>query len=168
MTDVVASLGTNLGDRASYMGRMEQGLEQILGPPVVKSRLMETEPLGTTRDHPWYYNRLVRGTWGGTARELLAECQALEKRLGRTRPGKYAPRTADVDILLFGEVLINEPDLVVPHRHLLDRRFCVEGLLEVAAEWRVPGYGKTVRELARAMADDVRAQQIRYIEERKG
>jgi 2-amino-4-hydroxy-6-hydroxymethyldihydropteridine diphosphokinase len=164
MTDVIVSLGTNLGDRASLMRQMEQGLHEILMPPIELSRLMETEPLGVTRDHPWYYNRLVRGAFCGTPRELLAACQALERRLGRTRPAKYAPRTADVDILLFGEVLVNEQDLVIPHPHLTDRRFCLEGLLDVAAMWRIPGMGKTMSELAREMADDVRAQQIRYIE----
>ena len=167
MADVALSLGANLGDRASYMRRMEQGLEKILEPPFAVSRLMETEPLGTAGDHPWYYNRVVLGKFRGAPRDLLGACQALEVRLGRTRPAKYAPRTADIDILLFEEVLVNEADLVIPHLHLLDRRFCLEGLLELAPDRRIPGQVKTVRELVAAMADDIRMQRIRYITKKK-
>ena len=94
MADVVLCLGTNLGDRVSYMQKMEQALEEVLLPPISKSSLMETGPLGVTADHPWYYNRLVRGRYNGTPRDLLKRCQAIEQKLGRTRPEKYAPSTS--------------------------------------------------------------------------
>jgi 2-amino-4-hydroxy-6-hydroxymethyldihydropteridine diphosphokinase len=163
MVDVVLCLGGNLGDRASYLLRMETGLEGVLLPPISKSRLMETEPLGVTADHPWYYNRLIRGRYDGVPRGLLETCQAIEKTCGRTRPEKYAPRMADIDILLFGDMVVSEKDLIIPHRHLLDRRFCLEGLNEIAGEWIVPGTGKSAGELAQEAAPGVRKQQIRYL-----
>ncbi|MGA2506306.1 MAG: 2-amino-4-hydroxy-6-hydroxymethyldihydropteridine diphosphokinase [Chitinispirillaceae bacterium] len=163
MADVVICLGTNLGDRVSYMQKMEQALEEVLLPPISKSSLMETEPLGVTTDHPWYYNRLVRGEYNGTPRELFKRCQAIEQKLGRTRPEKYAPRTSDIDILLFGEQVINGNDLIIPHRHILDRRFCLEGLRDIAGKWIVPGVNKSVNELVKEMAIDIRKQQIRYM-----
>lgn len=158
MVDVVLCLGSNLGDRASNMRQMETGLERMLMPPLLKSRLLETEPLGAVAGHPWYYNRLLRGKYGGTPYELLAACQALEKALGRTRPGKYAPRTADIDIVLFGEQVIAEHDLVVPHRRILDRRFCLEGLAEIAGDWTIPGLDKPARVLLKEMGPDVKKQ----------
>ena len=75
------------------------------------SRLMETEPVGLEDTQPFYYNRLVRGGYNGTARELLKQCLAIEKKLGRTRHEKFAPRTADIDILLFGKAVTAEADL---------------------------------------------------------
>lgn len=163
MVDVVLCLGTNLGDRASYMRQMEQGLETVLLAPVIKSRLMETEPLGVTAGHPWYYNRIVRGRYDGTPRELLEKCRALERKLGRTRPEKYAPRTADIDILLFGDQVINEKDLIIPHRHILDRRFCLEGLHDIAGNGKVPGLSKSVKETVKAMAAEVKKQKIKQV-----
>jgi 2-amino-4-hydroxy-6-hydroxymethyldihydropteridine diphosphokinase len=164
MVDVVLCLGTNLGNRALYMRRMEREVEKILLPPIKKSSLMETEPLGVTAGHPWYYNRLVRGGYAGAPRELLAACQTTEKKLGRTRPEKYAPRTADFDIILFGTSAVNEPDLVIPHRHIIDRRFCLEGLNEIAGEWIVPGTGKSIQKLSEEMRSKVQSQEIKVIE----
>jgi|WetSurMetagenome_2_1015567.scaffolds.fasta_scaffold280795_2 2-amino-4-hydroxy-6-hydroxymethyldihydropteridine diphosphokinase len=161
MSDVVLCLGSNLGDRASYLRQMESELERVLQPPVKKSRLMETEPLGVTAAHPWYYNRLVRGNYDGTPRQLLKTCQRIEKDLGRTRPEKYAPRTADIDILLFGNQAINEKDLIIPHRHILDRKFCLEGLAEIAGEWIVPGLLKPVDTLMKEMTAVVKSQKIK-------
>ena len=163
MVDVVLCLGSNLGDRTSHLQRMEAALERELLPPIRKSRLMETEPLGVTAGHPWYYNRLIRGKYEGTPQGLLETCQTIEKKLGRTRPDKYAPRTADIDIVLFGDQVINEKELIIPHRHIFDRRFCVEGLDEIAGEWVVPGTHKPVHELAQQIAAGVRQQRIRYL-----
>jgi len=161
MEEVVLCLGSNLGDQASFMRQMEAGLERVLLPPLLKSRLMETEPLGVTAGHPWYYNRLVRGNYDGTPRQLLKTCRGIEKKLGRTRPEKYAPRTADIDILLFGNQVVNEKDLIIPHRHILDRRFCLEGLAEIAGEWIVPGLFKPVHALMNEMTAGVKSQKIK-------
>lgn len=164
MVEVVLCLGTNLGDRVSYMQKMEQALEEVLLPPISRSSLMETEPLGVSADHPWYYNRLVRGGYKGTPRELLERCRAIEQKLGRTRPDKYAPRTADIDILLFGEQIINENDLIIPHRHILDRRFCLEGLQAITGEWKIPGVEKSAKELIKEIVEEVKKQKIRVVE----
>jgi 2-amino-4-hydroxy-6-hydroxymethyldihydropteridine diphosphokinase len=157
MTDVVLSLGTNLGDRAQYMRRMEEGLRAILSAPVAVSRLMETEPLGMARGQQWFYNRLMRGLYHGSPHQLLDACRDIEKRLGRERPVKNASRTADIDILLFGKIQLNDARLIVPHPRITDRRFCIEGLLETAPDMNVfPAAGR--------MRRDVRRQKVRYIE----
>jgi 2-amino-4-hydroxy-6-hydroxymethyldihydropteridine diphosphokinase len=165
MQEVILCLGTNLGDRGHYMQRMEKELRGILIPPITLSRLMETEPLGTVAGQEWYYNRLLRGRYAGTPLELLDSCRDIEKQLGRERPFKNAPRTADIDIILFGEVQINDARLIVPHCHLADRRFCIAGLLELVPDCLVPGIGKSVRELDKEMREDVRMQGIRFVNE---
>jgi len=148
MVDVILSFGSNLGDRAMYMRRMEREVAALLKPPIVQSNLMETEPLGTVSSQEWFYNRLVRGTYCGTPRALLQACLAIEAKLGRTRPERYAPRTADIDILLFGGQIIEEPDLIVPHPAIQKRRFCIRGLKEIAGDMVVPGTGKSIAEVA--------------------
>jgi 2-amino-4-hydroxy-6-hydroxymethyldihydropteridine diphosphokinase len=163
MHEVILSLGTNLGDRENYLYRMEDELQNVLMPPLMISQLMETEPLGTAAGQEWFLNRIVAGRYGSTPYKLLDSCQAIEKRLGRERPHKNAPRTADIDILLFGAVLLNDARLVIPHRHLADRRFCIAGLMELAPDRPVPGTGKSVRELEKEMGEDVRKQGIRFV-----
>jgi 2-amino-4-hydroxy-6-hydroxymethyldihydropteridine diphosphokinase len=164
MVEVVLSLGSNLGDRAANMSAMERELERLLEPPVRKSRLMETEPVGVTGHQGWFYNRLIRAGYGGAPAELLRQCQAIEEKLGRTRPQKNAPRTADIDILLYGEVLIIDRDLVIPHSRLWDRRFCILGIIEIAGEWLLPGFSKRADVLAREREPELKDQMIRFID----
>jgi 2-amino-4-hydroxy-6-hydroxymethyldihydropteridine diphosphokinase len=163
MVDVVLSLGCNLGDRAAHMRGMERELERILEPPVIKSRLMETEPVAVSGEQVWYFNRLLRAGYAAGPVELLRQCQAIEAKLGRTRPQKFAPRTADIDILLYGEVQIIEQDLTVPHPRLWDRRFCIIGLQEIAADWKMAGCSKRAGELAAEREPMLRDQKIRFV-----
>ena len=163
MTNVVLSLGTNLGDRTAYMRQMEREVGALLEPPLTKSSLMETEPVGTASKQEWFYNRLVRGGYSGTSSELLKACHAIETLLGRTRPERYAARTADVDILLFGSEVIKEQDLILPHPGIQKRRFCILGLKEIAAEWVFPGTVKRIDEMAGEWEKDVEMQEVRLI-----
>jgi 2-amino-4-hydroxy-6-hydroxymethyldihydropteridine diphosphokinase len=165
MVEVILSLGGNLGDRASCMRQMEREVERLLKPPVAKSSLMETEPIGVASKQEWFYNRLVRGGYAGTSRELLKACHAIEARLGRTRPERYAARTADIDILLFGDDVINEPDLVVPHPGIQKRRFCILGLKEVAGPLMFPGSGKQIAALAGEWEQGVAGQKVSVVRE---
>lgn len=163
MTDVVVCLGCNIGDRAGNMRDMERAVGRLLSPPIAASRLMETEPVGVSGPQPWYYNRLVRGKFDGTPRELLRACLAAEAALGRGRHEKNAPRIADIDIILFGTVQLKEPDLVIPHPRLFDRRFCIEGLREIAREWIIPPFSKRIGEIVQEGNRDLWDQQIRFI-----
>jgi 2-amino-4-hydroxy-6-hydroxymethyldihydropteridine diphosphokinase len=160
---VILSLGTNLGDRAANMAAMVGHIRELLSPPITFSSLMETEPVGVPTVQPWYLNRLVMGGFAGSARELLERCRDIENGLGRERPSPLAARTADVDILLYGERIVNEPDLIVPHLRMLSRRFCLEGLRELDGERVIPGVGMSVDACWRSMPQEVRHQQVRRV-----
>ncbi|MBD3244043.1 MAG: 2-amino-4-hydroxy-6-hydroxymethyldihydropteridine diphosphokinase [Chitinivibrionales bacterium] len=160
---VVLSLGTNLGDKEQHMRSMVAGARGFLVEPVRVSDLMETEPLGMTPDAPWFLNCLIAGGFDGTARELLGRCHAVEQSLGRTRNGKWESRTADVDILLFGDEQIADDDLVVPHPQIRSRRFCLEGLRQLVPDMVIPGVSMTMHELYERMDSGVRRQNMRVL-----
>lgn len=145
------------------MQEMESALSTIVSGPILKSRLMETEPVDVSRPQDWYLNRIVAGTFDGTPEELLENTQAIEIRLGRSEKGKRAPRTADIDILLFDDLVIYEENLIIPHPALVTRRFCIEGLFEILPLYSIYGLGISVTELYRNMGDDVRKQKINFL-----
>lgn len=160
---VILSLGTNLGDRQEMMGAMEEGVRGMLEPPVTLSRLMETEPVGMPEGTPWFLNRLVCGGTTLKVRGLLEACLELEKSLGRRRGEGVESRTADIDILVFGARTFREPDLTVPHPRLHERRFCVEGLVELMPDSTVPGLDRTPLELRAQMSAAVARQRVRRV-----
>jgi len=132
VTPVVAhlALGSNLGDRA---GRLEQAraLLQAEGARLLRtSAVIETEPWGMV-DQPRFLNQVLEVSWPGSARELLHAAKSVESQIGRTASIRWGPREIDVDILLFSEQRIEEPDLVVPHPQILERAFWLEPLAEL-------------------------------------
>jgi 2-amino-4-hydroxy-6-hydroxymethyldihydropteridine diphosphokinase len=164
MTRVFLSLGSNLRDRRYYIEAMVERLLEILAPKIVQSRLMETDPVGTEQPQPRFLNLIMTGRYRRSAHELLDECQALENRLGRMRVAGKGPRTADIDILLFGTDTISDERLTVPHPHLLQRRFCMEGLYEIAPRSRIPGLGFSVVKAFESMDEGVRRQNIIFLD----
>jgi len=163
MNEVVLSLGTNVGDRALNMQRMSTGVMRFLHEPVRFSSLMKTDHVGE-EERPFYYNRLVRGQFDGTPHDLLAQCQAVEQELGRRREGRYSPRTADIDILLFGDLEVAEADLCIPHPALLQRRFCIVGLAEIAGEVTIPRLEGSIGRNAAGLLERLGVQTIEIVE----
>jgi 2-amino-4-hydroxy-6-hydroxymethyldihydropteridine diphosphokinase len=162
MTTLTAlSLGSNLGNRELNIAMMERELRLMLAV-VRSSPLMETEPVGVGGPQPPYLNKIIAGYYGGTPGALLIACQTIELRLGRARKGPKAPRTADIEILLFGDLEIDEDTLTIPHPQMLNRRFCLEGLVEIDPNIIIPGKG-TARKLYKDMCAEVSAQNVSFI-----
>ena len=139
------SLGSNIGNRESYLGDAIARL-RALGRVAAVSSLYETEPVEFT-DQPWFLNCVVLLETNATPAELLANLLAIEQEMGRVRTQKKGPRTIDIDILLFGETVLDTPELTVPHPAMHQRRFVLEPLAEIAPEAWHPGLKKTIRTL---------------------
>ena len=130
MTVVYLGLGTNVGRRARNLSAARRRLRQKGARILRQSRVIETEPWGDA-DQPQFLNQVVEVEWQGTARRLLAAAKAVEREGGRKPTRRWGPRVIDVDILLFGDERISEPDFEVPHPGILERPFVLESLREL-------------------------------------
>jgi 2-amino-4-hydroxy-6-hydroxymethyldihydropteridine diphosphokinase len=143
VTRAFVGLGSNLGDREAWLGRAVVALDSLPETEVRGvSRLRETEPVGMT-DQPRFLNGAVEVETNLGARELLEALLEIERDLGRDRgrSPQGGPRTLDLDLLLYGEAVITEQGLEVPHPRLAERRFALEPLLDLDPELEVPAKG---------------------------
>ena len=124
-------LGSNLGDRAALLQAARMLLAATAGEIIAASALYETAAWGR-EDQPAFLNQALAIHTTLPADQLLAQCLAAERHAGRQRLEHWGSRTLDVDILLYGEAIIDEPDLTVPHPRLTERRFALVPLAEIA------------------------------------
>jgi 2-amino-4-hydroxy-6-hydroxymethyldihydropteridine diphosphokinase len=143
---VAIALGSNLGDRLAHLQYAISRLRELLTALEV-SRVIETAPFGVDGDQPPFLNAVAVGEASESPGDLLRELLVIEQERGRQRPFPKAARTLDLDLVLFGDRIVDEPDLVVPHPRFRERRFVLEPLAEIAPEMRDPVTGRTVREL---------------------
>ncbi len=148
-TVIYLGLGSNLGDRRGNLTAALRGIEPAVRVDVVSS-LYETAPVGP-QDQPAYYNAACRGATSLTPRALLDHVKSVERELGRSEGPRWGPRDIDIDILLFGEELVEEEGLTVPHLELANRAFVLVPLAEIAAKLLHPTLGKSIEELAAAV-----------------
>ena len=144
------ALGSNLGDRDTTLRRAATALRVVL-PDLRLSSTHETEYVGAGASQPAYLNAVAVGETSLPARGLLDALLEIERQFGRERPYPDAPRTLDLDLILYGMDIIDEPGLVVPHPRFRQRRFVLEPLAEIAADWVDPVTGRTVEELLRTL-----------------
>jgi 2-amino-4-hydroxy-6-hydroxymethyldihydropteridine diphosphokinase len=124
-------LGSNLGDRESMIRMALDDLARLPETTLVRaSSLYDTEPVGDV-DQPNFLNAVAQIDTELTARQLLWNLQLIERRLGRVRTQKWGPRTIDLDLLLYGALVVDEPDLKVPHPELIRRSFVLVPLVEL-------------------------------------
>ena len=149
-SNVVVALGSNLGDREGHLAFAVARLSQILSN-LRRSAWHDTLPVGVPHDQPRYLNGVVVGQTSLTARQLLDELLAIEQAAGRSRPSPLAPRTLDLDLILFGSERIQEPGLVVPHPRFRERLFVLEPLADLAPDLVDPESGETISALRRRL-----------------
>jgi 2-amino-4-hydroxy-6-hydroxymethyldihydropteridine diphosphokinase len=148
VTLAYVGLGSNLGDREASLMRAADAIDAVRISPVI-----ETEPWGFEAQ-PRFLNAVAELETGLPARGLLELLLDVEQRLGRTRTGpRYGPRTIDLDLLLYGDAVIDEPGLQVPHPRLAERRFVLEPLAALVPERKIPGNGTIQEALARLQSD---------------
>jgi 2-amino-4-hydroxy-6-hydroxymethyldihydropteridine diphosphokinase len=146
---VYLSLGSNVGDREAHLRDAQARLSGVDRVSIVSS-FYETEPVEFT-EQPWFLNCVVALETGLTPRQLMTAILEIEEAMGRRRIQKKGPRIIDIDILLFGDAILNSQEVTVPHPAMHERRFVLEPLAEIAPEVRHPALNKTIRELRDAL-----------------
>jgi len=146
-TKIHLLLGGNEGDRQGWLAKGRAGIEAHIGSIIRASGIYETGAWGK-EDQPPFLNQVVALQTSLTAREVLQQITVIEQDIAyRIRAEKWAARTLDIDILFFGNEVIQEEGLTIPHAHLQERRFALMPLCEVAPDLVHPLLGKSCREL---------------------
>ena len=148
---IALALGSNLGDRRATLRDAWQAILDVIDLPedtiAVASSLYETSPVGTSTPQPDFLNAVTGVATPLEPLELLARLQSIEHQFGRRRSGPNQPRTLDIDILLIGDQIIDDPELTVPHPRLHERLFVLEPLAEIYPQWLNPRRRRSVVEM---------------------
>jgi 2-amino-4-hydroxy-6-hydroxymethyldihydropteridine diphosphokinase len=149
---IYISLGSNLGDRAANLERAIETLAEIGVRVLRRSSIYETEPVDFLAQ-PWFLNCVVEAETSLEPRQLLEELQAIERKVGSKKLVPRGPRIIDLDILFYETSVIHEAGMEIPHPRLMERRFALVPLAELAPELRHPVLRKTIAELLAATQD---------------
>jgi 2-amino-4-hydroxy-6-hydroxymethyldihydropteridine diphosphokinase len=144
------SLGSNLGDREAFLNEALHRLEAAGAHVLRRSSIHETEPQDY-RDQPWFLNMAVEVETDLTPQELLAAIQKIETEMGRQRIILKGPRTIDLDILFYENLILKMPELEIPHPRLTQRLFVLDPLSEIAPDFHHPVTNETVQEIRAAL-----------------
>lgn len=158
MSRAYVGLGSNLGDREGNLRRAARALAR-LGEGLRLSGLYETQPVGL-EDQPWFLNAVACLETELPPRQLLERLKGLERELGRRAGPRFGPRVVDLDLLLYGQEVIREQGLEIPHPRLHERRFVLAPLAELAPDLPHPVLGATVAELLERLGD---TQEVRRL-----
>lgn len=152
LSKIAIALGGNIGDSEKIFRFALDKLRDGGVKKIKLSRLLKSQPENCPPGSPDFTNAALTGEWASSPLELLNLCQSIEEAAGR--PAAHAlnaPRTLDLDIILFDSEIIDLPELQVPHPRAANRAFVIRPLAEIAPEWIFPGTGKTVRQISNCL-----------------
>jgi 2-amino-4-hydroxy-6-hydroxymethyldihydropteridine diphosphokinase len=158
-TTVYLSLGSNLGDREKNLRTAMIALAEAKVRMTCVSSLYETEPVDL-REQPWFLNCVVQGETQLAALDLLRTLRGIESQMGSKKLVPKGPRLIDLDILLYGDETIDTPELQVPHPRMLQRRFVLAPLAEIAPNLKHPAWKETVTELGAKVRDSSEVRRL--------
>ena len=157
MPRVGIALGSNLGNRLANLHAARECLRQIATPGAtfLQASTYQTEPRFCPPDSPFFYNSVVEIAYDGDPLMLLKLTQSIEKTLGRiASPERNSPRLIDIDLLYFGDEILDSEALILPHPRLGERRFVLQPLAEIRPDLVLPGQTQSVAELLAQLASD--------------
>jgi len=154
MLIVFLLLGSNLGDRRASLKKAISFIEKEIAPVISLSSVFETQAWGKT-DTPDYLNQVITLESELPAQTILEKILVIEKKMGRIRKEKWGSRTIDIDILFYGQEIINTGNLIIPHAELHNRRFTLEPLAEIAPEFIHPILKKSILTLKNKLNDNL-------------
>jgi 2-amino-4-hydroxy-6-hydroxymethyldihydropteridine diphosphokinase len=152
LKNIFLSLGSNIGKREMQLDEAVDRLQAAGVQVLRKSSVYETEPQDL-HDQPWFLNLVLEVETRLSPIQLLAAIQEIEKAIGRNRDVSKGPRTIDIDILLYGQAIVETGDIQIPHPRLDQRRFVLEPMKELVPDLRHPRSGRTMSELLRGVQD---------------
>jgi 2-amino-4-hydroxy-6-hydroxymethyldihydropteridine diphosphokinase len=158
-TLVYLSLGANLGDRAANLKAAIAALSLANFQVRKVSSFYETEPVDYL-DQPWFLNCVVEGETDSRPIDLLHALRVIESQLGSEKAFAKGPRLLDIDILLFGDLLLDTPELQIPHPRMLERRFVLAPLAEIAPQLKLPQWTGNVSDLLAETLDNSRVTRL--------
>jgi 2-amino-4-hydroxy-6-hydroxymethyldihydropteridine diphosphokinase len=155
MTRVVIAMGSNLGDR---LENLQGGLDAMFDAPgftfVAVSPVFETDPVGGP-EQPAYLNAVLIAETTLPARAVLGRCHSVEAAFGRTRTQLWGPRTLDLDLIIYGDEVSDDPELTLPHPRAHERAFVLAPWHAADPQARLPGWGSAADLLAKTGLDGV-------------
>lgn len=154
MVNVFLLLGSNLGDRKLHLQQAIECIEDEIAPIIDQSAVYETQSWGKA-DSPDYLNQVILIQTGLPAQAILQSILNIEWKIGRVREEKWGPRVIDIDILFYGDIFIDEPDLKIPHPELHKRRFTLEPLAAIAPDLVHPVLNKNILQLKNELKDSL-------------
>jgi 2-amino-4-hydroxy-6-hydroxymethyldihydropteridine diphosphokinase len=153
MVKAFLSLGSNMGDKREYLIKAINLIEQHREITLVKAAsFYETKPVGYL-EQDLFLNTVIEVDTGLNPRDLLKAINEIEQQLGRERNTRWGPRTVDIDILTYGQEMIDEEDLTIPHREMKNRGFVLIPLLEIAPDFRFPS-GEEGKEILSRLSEE--------------
>jgi 2-amino-4-hydroxy-6-hydroxymethyldihydropteridine diphosphokinase len=159
MNDVILLIGGNQGNRLLYLNEAIQEIKKRIGVIELRSHIYETAPWGI-QEQPPFYNQVLGVQTNLSPKEVMSEILSIEEQMGRKRMEKNGPRIIDIDILYFGDTIIQEEQLEIPHPRIAERRFVLTPLAELYPEWIDPVRKITITEMLDQCKDSLSVDKL--------
>lgn len=152
-------LGSNLGDRSTNLAIARQEISRLIGASITTSSIFKTAAWGNP-NQPDFYNQVIKLNTVLPPEEVLINTRAIENEMGRIRQEKWEPRIIDIDILFYGNRILNGPELTIPHPQIPNRRFTLLPLHQIASDFMHPSLQKSIKQLLEECTDSLEVERI--------